>query len=97
MYGKMMPFPSISVLLLHIPFTAHTLYIQSGLTNLDCIFYSFQAGLTKEKERELNDAIQSHFREWLQGSNLLRQIYDLSNLEKADDGTAVAASAALVP
>ena len=44
-----------------------------------------QAGLTKDKERELNDAIQAHFREWLQGSSLLRQIYDLSNLERADE------------
>jgi len=41
--------------------------------------------LTKDKERELNDAIQAHFREWLQSSSLLRQIYDLSNLERADE------------
>jgi hypothetical protein len=43
---------------------------------------ALQANLTKDKERELNDAIQAHFREWLQGSSLLRQIYDLSNLER---------------
>jgi TBCC domain-containing protein 1 len=46
-----------------------------------------QAGLTKDKERELNDAIQAHFREWLQNSSLLRQIYDLSNLERADEAS----------
>ena len=55
-----------------------------------------QAGLSKDKERELNDAIQSHFREWLQSSSLLRQIYDLSNLERSEDGAAAAAAAALV-
>ncbi|EFJ44041.1 hypothetical protein VOLCADRAFT_121354 [Volvox carteri f. nagariensis] len=52
-----------------------------------------QAGLTKDKERELNDAIQSYFKEWLVGSNLLRQIYDLSTLEKEEMAAAAAASA----
>jgi len=41
-----------------------------------------QANLGKDKERELNDAIQAHFKDWLASSNMLRQIYDLSNLEK---------------
>jgi hypothetical protein len=40
--------------------------------------------LTKDKERELNDAIQGYFKEWLVSSNLLRQIYDLSTLEKEE-------------
>eukprot|EP00798_Chlamydomonas_sp_ICE-L_P003219 gene3219-13238_t len=41
-----------------------------------------EANLSKDKEKELNDAIQDHFREWLTTSNMLRQIYDLSNLER---------------
>jgi len=41
-----------------------------------------QASLPKERERELNDAIQGHFKEWLAANSMLRQIYDLSNLEK---------------
>ncbi|PNW78930.1 hypothetical protein CHLRE_09g394880v5 [Chlamydomonas reinhardtii] len=52
-----------------------------------------QAGLTKDKERELNDAIQGYFKEWLVGSNLLRQIYDLSTLEKEELAAAAAAGA----
>ncbi|GAX83934.1 hypothetical protein CEUSTIGMA_g11358.t1 [Chlamydomonas eustigma] len=48
-----------------------------------------QVGLPKEKERELNDAIQAHFREWLQSTNLLRQIYDLSNLERDESSSGV--------
>ncbi|PNH12003.1 TBCC domain-containing protein 1 [Tetrabaena socialis] len=56
------------------------------------------AGLTKEKERELNDAIQGYFKEWLVGSNLLRQIYDLSTLEKEEMAAAGAgASVGLSP
>ena len=31
-----------------------------------CLPSPLQAGLSKEKERELNDSIQAHFREWLQ-------------------------------
>lgn len=50
------------------------------------LVYMSQANLTKDKERELNDAIQAHFREWLQSSSLLRQIYDLSNLERDEAG-----------
>ena len=50
-----------------------------------------QANLTKEKERELNDAIQAYFKDWLSSSNMLRQIYDLSNLEK-DEGVLAAAA-----
>ncbi|KAJ9517478.1 hypothetical protein QJQ45_024956 [Haematococcus lacustris] len=41
-----------------------------------------QAGLSKEREAELNNTIQSYFKEWLSSNSLLRQIYDLSNLEK---------------
>ncbi|KAG2495859.1 hypothetical protein HYH03_006097 [Edaphochlamys debaryana] len=54
-----------------------------------------QAGLTKDKERELNDAIQGYFKEWLVGSNLLRQIYDLSTLEKEEMAAAAASAAAV--
>ncbi|GLC35188.1 hypothetical protein PLESTB_000564000 [Pleodorina starrii] len=54
-----------------------------------------QAGLTKDKERELNDAIQGYFKEWLVGSNLLRQIYDLSTLEKEEMAAASASAAAV--
>ncbi|KAG2454002.1 hypothetical protein HYH02_001045 [Chlamydomonas schloesseri] len=53
-----------------------------------------QAGLTKDKERDLNDAIQGYFKEWLVGSNLLRQIYDLSTLEKEELAAAAAATSA---
>ncbi|GIL89591.1 hypothetical protein Vretimale_1845 [Volvox reticuliferus] len=53
-----------------------------------------QAGLSKEKERDLNDAIQGYFKEWLLSSNLLRQIYDLSTLEKEEMAAAASASAA---
>ncbi|KXZ53345.1 hypothetical protein GPECTOR_7g1240 [Gonium pectorale] len=52
-----------------------------------------QAGLTKDKERELNDAIQGYFKEWLVASNLLRQIYDLSTLEKEELAAAASAGA----
>ena len=45
-----------------------------------------QASLPKDKERELNDTIQAHFKEWLQGSSTLRQIYDLSNRERDEQG-----------
>ncbi|KAF5834480.1 hypothetical protein DUNSADRAFT_8836 [Dunaliella salina] len=54
-----------------------------------------QVGLSKEKERELNDTIQSHFKEWLSSSNMLRQIYDLSNLEK--DEVNISMSGGLTP
>lgn len=43
---------------------------------------ALQAGLPKEVECELNNVIQNHFKEWLASNALLRQIYDLSNLEK---------------
>lgn len=52
-----------------------------------------QAGLTKDKERELNDAIQGYFKEWLVSSNMLRQIYDLSTLEKEELAAQAAAAA----
>ena len=38
-----------------------------------------QAGLTKDKERELNDAIQGYFKEWLVQANLLRQVKSTAN------------------
>lgn len=69
---------------------------------MPCVFEVYrpsphtQAGLTKDKERELNDAIQGYFKEWLVGSNLLRQIYDLSTLEKEEMAAAASASAAAV-
>jgi hypothetical protein len=53
----------------------------------DLIYLALKVGLPKEKERELNDAIQVHFREWLQSTNLLRQIYDLSNLERDESSS----------
>lgn len=55
---------------------------------LSCCVPDLQANLSKEKERELNDAIQAHFRDWLQSSSLLRQIYDLSNLEREEAAAA---------
>ncbi|MEW5320106.1 MAG: hypothetical protein WDW38_011205 [Sanguina aurantia] len=57
-----------------------------------------QAGLTKEKERELNDVIQAYFKDWLSGSGLMRQIFDLSALEREEQGLrALATSVSLPP
>uniref|UniRef100_A0A7S0V4B7 TBCC domain-containing protein 1 n=1 Tax=Polytomella parva TaxID=51329 RepID=A0A7S0V4B7_9CHLO len=52
-----------------------------------------QVGLSREKERELNDSIQAYFKDWLYGNgSMLRQVYDLSLLEKEEMAAATALS-----
>lgn len=49
-----------------LPPRAHSFSTVRSHSSLPPVLLPLQAGLSKEKERELNDAIQAHFREWLQ-------------------------------
>lgn len=47
------------------------------------------ANLPEERKREVQNVIQSYFREWLNSSGKMRQIYDLARLEKDADSANV--------
>ena len=46
--------------------------------------YSVQAVLDDGRKRELQNVIQSHFKEWVVNSGNMRQVYDLARMERGD-------------
>lgn len=45
-----------------------------------------QAELEEGKKKELMAAIQAHFKEWLQATGAMRQVYDLARAERDEAG-----------
>lgn len=43
-----------------------------------------QAVLDDGRKRELQNVIQSHFKEWVVNSGNMRQVYDLARMERGD-------------
>ncbi len=43
-----------------------------------------QAVLDDGRKRELQNVIQSHFKEWVVSSGNMRQVYDLARMERGD-------------
>ncbi len=46
-----------------------------------------QAGLDDVKKKELMAAIQSHFKDWLQQTGGMRQVYDLARMERDESSS----------
>lgn len=45
------------------------------------------AGLDDVKKKELMSAIQSHFKDWLQQTGGMRQVYDLARMERDESSS----------
>ncbi len=46
-----------------------------------------QANLDEAKKKELMGAIQAHFKEWLQQTGGMRQVYDLARMERDENSS----------
>ena len=47
-----------------------------------------QAVLDDARKRELQTVIQAYFKDWLQSSGNMRQVYDLARMEREEGGGA---------
>lgn len=45
-----------------------------------------QATLDDARKRELQFVLQAHFKEWLNSTGLLREVYDLARMEQKEGG-----------
>lgn len=54
----------------------------SGLMLTQCV--DIQAVLDDGRKRELQNVIQSHFKDWVVSSGNMRQVYDLARMERGD-------------
>ncbi len=55
-----------------------------GHVCLRTIVHIAQAVLDDGRKRELQNVIQSHFKEWVVNSGNMRQVYDLARMERGD-------------
>lgn len=46
--------------------------------------HAMQAVLDDGRKRELQNVIQSHFKEWVVNTGNMRQVYDLARMERGD-------------
>lgn len=46
-----------------------------------------QAGLDEAKKKELMSAIQAHFKDWLQQTGGMRQVFDLARMERDESSS----------
>ena len=55
-----------------------------GHVCLRTFVHNVQAVLDDGRKRELQNVIQSHFKEWVVNSGNMRQVYDLARMERGD-------------
>ena len=66
------------------PNLLHCLPLCSWHVCLRSIVPIVQAVLDDGRKRELQNVIQSHFKEWVVNSGNMRQVYDLARMERGD-------------